>query len=102
MSQEHRTNNPKLQNEDTPVNNPPDMVKWIGPKPWAEVSTDEKLERLRTELDAWRRECGRLRARINLLEHHQHSFAGAVRVDLQQADHCARQEYSCASLNTLV
>jgi hypothetical protein len=80
---------------------PEKLAKYLGPKPWQDCTDAEKIERLRDELDGWRRECARLRSRLTLMEQHQHGATGAVLVDLQQADHAARQEYGCASINTL-
>lgn len=75
--------------------------QWLGPKPWAEVSVEEKLERLRQEMDGWRREVARLRGLVTLLQRHDHTGDGKVRVDLQEAENFFRTENSCASINTL-
>ena len=73
---------------------------WVGLKPWAEITADEKIERLRQEMDGWRRECARLRDRLNLLENHRHGINNEIVVELKQVDRLSAQG-ACASFNTL-
>ena len=76
-------------------------TNYLGPKPWKDCTDAEKIERLRDELDGWRRACAQLRDRVDLLEAHQHSADGKLMVDLKQADQIHRMQSSCASINTL-
>jgi hypothetical protein len=76
-------------------------TSYLGPKKWADCSADEKLERLRSELDGWRRECARLRERVTVLEQHQHNAAGDMVVPVQGAANLLNQEASCGSINLL-
>jgi hypothetical protein len=68
----------------------------LGPVPWADCSDADKLERLRNELDGWRRECARLRDRIQLLETHRHGEGGALLVSLEQADRQMSMNQACS------
>ncbi len=59
---------------------------WLGPKPWKDCTDSEKIERLRSELDGWRRVCAELRERLQLFETHTHGTDGKLLVSLEQAD----------------
>lgn len=74
----------------------------LGPIPWAECSVDEKLERLRNEINAWRSECARLREQLAVLQDHRHDNAsGAVLVDLHRAEHALDQHRCAQAFNLL-
>lgn len=72
----------------------------LGPKPWAECTADEKCDRLREQVEAWRGVCDRLRSRLALLEGHQHGATGAMLVSLDQVDR-NQMSQAQASYNTL-
>lgn len=80
---------------------PTNETKWLGPKPWAEISVDEKLERLRRELDDWRRECARLRGLVTLMQHHQHGANGTIQVGLMESENFFRMENAQGAFNML-
>lgn len=81
--------------------NEENTTQWLGPKPWTQCGDAEKIERLKVELDGWRRACAELRGRIDLLESHQHAADGKVMIDLQQADRVHRMNACASSFNTL-
>lgn len=72
----------------------------LGPKPWKDCTDSEKIERLRNELDGWRRVCNGLRERLQLFESHSHGTDGKLLVSLEQAYRQMRMG-QCASFNTL-
>jgi hypothetical protein len=76
-------------------------INRLGPAPWAECTDAEKIDRLKLELDGWRRACAELRGRVDLLESHQHAPDGKVMIDLQQADRVHRMNSCVGSFNTL-
>ena len=73
----------------------------LGPAPWAECSADEKIERLRQEIDGWRRVCAELRERLQLFETHSHGVDGKLLVSLEQADRQARMNQCASAYNNL-
>lgn len=75
-------------------------TNYLGPKPWAECSADEKIERLRNEIDGWRRVCADLRERLQLFGTHTHGTDGKLLVSLEQADR-QRSMNQASSLNML-
>jgi hypothetical protein len=72
----------------------------LGPKPWAECTADEKCDRLREQVEAWRRVCDQLRSRLSLLEGHRHGSAGEMLVLLDQVDR-NQMNQAMSSYNTL-
>jgi len=74
---------------------------YFGPKPWKDCTDSEKIERLRDELDGWRRACAHLRGRVDILEAHQHAPDGKLLIDLQQSERIHQMNTACASINTL-
>ncbi len=74
---------------------------YLGPKPWKDCTDSEKIERLRTELDGWRRVCAELRERMQLFETHTHGTDGKLLVSLEQADRQMRMNQCASSYNTL-
>ena len=71
----------------------------LGPEPWDECTTDEKCDRLREQVEAWRGVCDRLRSRLALLEGHQHGSRGEMLVSIDQVDR--NQANQAATYNTL-
>jgi len=74
---------------------------YLGPKPWAECTDSEKIDRLRNELDGWRRVCAELRERLQLFETHRHGDDGKLLVSLEQADRQMRMGQAVQAYNTL-
>ena len=74
---------------------------YLGPKPWAEISDSEKIERLRNELEGWRRVCAELRERLQLFETHTHGDNGKLLVSLEQADRQRSMNQCSSAFNTL-
>lgn len=58
--------------------------QWLGPKPWAECTDAEKIERLKDQVTAWIRVCDQLRSHIDTLENHQHDSKGEIVVSLRE------------------
>lgn len=81
--------------------NAPEVPQYLGPKPWGECSDAEKIERLRQEVEDWRRECGALRDRLDLLDAHQHAPNGVLLIDLVAAYRWHRMQTGVGSINTL-
>jgi hypothetical protein len=67
----------------------------LGSVSWDESSSDDKIERLRMELDAWRGECAILRQRLAYLEHHQHGQTGELLIPVRDIQILDSQ--NCAS-----
>lgn len=72
-----------------------------GPKTWEQCSVDEKLERLRQEIDGWRRQCARLRESLSLFEGHQHGADGTILVSMTYASSHSQIEQAGQSYNLL-
>jgi hypothetical protein len=72
----------------------------LGPKPWDACTADEKCDRLKEQVEAWRRVCDQLRSRLALLESHRHGTAGEMLVLLDQVDR-NQVNQACQSINTL-
>jgi hypothetical protein len=83
------------------MNATPDTPGWIGPKPWDKCSDAEKIERLRQEVEDWRRVYAELRDRLDLLDTHQHGPNGVLVVDMQQAYRWHRALSGVGSINML-
>lgn len=74
---------------------------FTGPKAWDECSTEQKLERLRQEVEGWRRQCAYLRDRVMALESHRHGADGAIMITLEQADRIHQGMNVASSINML-
>ncbi len=59
---------------------------WNGPKQWADLTADERIERLREEAQRWQNICGQLLNRLATLEGHQHSPNGEIMIQLHAAN----------------
>lgn len=76
-------------------------LSYLGLKPWDLCTDTEKIERLRSELDGWRRVCAELRERLQLIETHVHGPDGKLLVSLEQADRQMRMNQCASSINKL-
>ena len=73
-------------------------TNYLGPKPWDELTADERIELLRQELRAWRDFSSRLMERLSILEGHQHGNNGEILIQLHQAN---RTQGVCGTFDRL-
>lgn len=70
----------------------------LGPKPWAECTDAEKIERLKEQMLGWIRVCDQLRSQLDALEGHEHNAKGEIVVSLREQRLRAAQG-QCSSWN---